>query len=148
MHGDRQHITPFGLAGGRNGGPNLLVLDPGTAQERSLGMDTAGLKVEAGTKLRYCSNGGGGFGWPHERPVQLVVDDVRAGYIDADIARGVYGVVFDGDGRVDEAATDVARSELAVAKPTYGLGPDETHEMGAAVRLSGDLPIPVVEGTG
>jgi N-methylhydantoinase B len=135
MHGDRQHVTPFGLAGGRNGGANLLVLNPGTDSELSLGMDTAGLRVEAGTKLRYCSNGGGGFGWPHERPVELVVGDLRSGYIDAEIAQSVYGVVVGADGEVDDAATSDARARLAEVEPVYGLGPDETHELGATVRL-------------
>jgi N-methylhydantoinase B len=136
MHGDRQHVTPFGLAGGRNGGPNLLVLNPGTPDEQSLGMDTAGLKVDGGTQLLYCSNGGGGFGWPHERPVELVAGDVRDGYIDTDIAKSVYGVIVDAAGEVDVRGTEQTRAALAAKEPEYGLGPDQTHEMGASVRLS------------
>ena len=136
MHGDRQEVTPFGLAGGRNGGPNLLVLNPGTPDEVSLGMDTAGLRVPAGTKLRYCSNGGGGFGWPHERDAELVLGDLRAGYVDRAIAADVYGVHVDEAGELDAVATQQARARLAAAPPRYGLGPDETHEMGASVRLA------------
>ncbi|MEA2495867.1 MAG: N-methylhydantoinase [Thermoleophilaceae bacterium] len=135
MHGDRQEVTPFGLAGGRNGGPNVLVLNSGTAEERSLGMDTAGLHVSAGTQLFYCSNGGGGFGFPHERPVELVLGDLRAEYIDANVAEEVYGVVLDEDGTVDDERTRAARERLAAAEPDFGLGPDQTHPMGASVRL-------------
>jgi N-methylhydantoinase B len=135
MHGDRQEVTPFGLAGGRNGGANVLVLNPGTEEERSLGMDTAGLHVSAGTQLFYCSNGGGGFGFPHERPVELVLNDLRAEYIDAQVAEEVYGVVLDEDGAVDDERTRSARERLAEAAPVFGLGPNETHPMGASVRL-------------
>jgi N-methylhydantoinase B len=138
MHGDRQHVTPFGLAGGRNGGPNILVLNPGTVDERSLGMDTAGLHVAGGTRLLYCSNGGGGFGAPHRRPIELVVKDFEAGYIDRDTAAGVYGVVLDERGAVDEEASAAARKSLADGEPDYGLGPGQTHPLGAAVRLIPD----------
>jgi N-methylhydantoinase B len=140
MHGDRQEITPFGLAGGMNGGPNLLVLNPGTTDEQSLGMDTAGLHVDAGTKMLYCSNGGGGFGPPHERAVELVLADLRAEYIDAAVAADVYGVVTGADGGVDEQATRDRRTALAAAAPDFGLGPGQVHPVGASARLSPSDP--------
>jgi N-methylhydantoinase B len=136
MHGDRQEVTPFGLAGGRNGGPNLLVLNPGAPEERALGMDTAGLHVPAGTKMLYCSNGGGGFGPPHERPVALVLADLRAEYIDAAVAEEVYGVVLDGDGGVDVERTTAARERLAAREPELGYGANQVHPIGASVRLA------------
>lgn len=136
MHGDRAEVTPFGLAGGLNGGPNRLVLAPGTAEERSLGMDATGIRVAAGTRLLYCSNGGGGFGPPHERPVEVVLRDLADGFIDADVATRCYGVVLDESGEVDAAATAAARSRLARAEPRIGLGPGEVHPVGAKVRLS------------
>jgi N-methylhydantoinase B len=135
MHGDRVEVTPFGLAGGSNGGPNLLVLNPGTPDERRLGMDTAGLAVTRGTRLLYCSNGGGGFGPAHQRPVELVVADVRAGFIDASVAEAVYGVVMSEDGEVDEEASTVARARLAVQPPEIGLGPGQVHPLGRDVCL-------------
>jgi len=138
MHGDRVEVTPFGLAGGRNGGANLLVLNPGSPEERQLGMDTSGLHVPRGTKILYCSNGGGGFGRPHERDVALVLDDLRAGFIDRATAASVYGVVLDEAGDVDEARTRAAREGLARERPQMGLGPDEVHPVGATVRLVPD----------
>ena len=117
MHGDRQHVTPFGLAGGRNGGPNLLVMDPGTPDEQSLGMDTTGLRVPAGTRFLYCSNGGGGFGHPYERLPESVLEDLQAGYIDQRTAEEVYGVVLNVSGVIDEPRTIAARAQLAKEKP-------------------------------
>lgn len=140
MHGDRHEVTPFGLAGGMNGGPNLLVMNPGTEEEQDLGMDTAGLRVPAGTRLLYCSNGGGGFGPPQDRNVGLVLADVRAGYIDPATAEDVYGVVLDGQGNVDEAATAARRAQLATTSPDIGLGARQVHPVGATVRLSPTSP--------
>jgi N-methylhydantoinase B len=138
MHGDRVEVTPFGLAGGRNGGANLLVLNPGSPEERQLGMDTSGLHVPRGTKILYCSNGGGGFGPPHERDLALVLGDLRTGFIDPATAASVYGVVLDEAGDVDDARTRAAREGLARERPQMGLGPDEVHPVGAAVRLVPD----------
>jgi N-methylhydantoinase B len=137
MHGDRAEVTPFGLAGGLNGGPNRLVLEPGTERERSLGMDATGIRVPRGAKLLYCSNGGGGYGPPHERDVELVLRDLADGFIDVDVAAARYGVVLRDDGEVDRAATAAARERLAAEEPETGLGPGQRHPMGAQVRLSG-----------
>jgi N-methylhydantoinase B len=55
--------------------------------------------------------GGGGWGDPLDRDVQSVAADLRAGAISLEAAREVYGVVCKGE-HVDEAATDLHRSEL------------------------------------
>jgi N-methylhydantoinase B len=49
--------------------------------------------------------GGGGFGDPRSRDPQTVREDVRDGLINAEDARRDYGVVIDGGGEVDAAAT-------------------------------------------
>jgi N-methylhydantoinase B len=145
MHGDRREVTPFGLGGGMNGGPNLLVVDPGGAGERSLGMDTAGLSVPAGTRLLYCSNGGGGFGAPYERDLHLVLEDVRAGYVDLATAERVYGVVLSESLELDEEATTNARQHLAARPPDLGTGPYQVHPIGSSVRLA-TRPLPSGDG--
>jgi len=43
--------------------------------------------------------GGGGYGDPRERPVELVQRDVLRGFVSHDSARADYGVVFDADGK-------------------------------------------------
>lgn len=140
MHGDRVEVTPFGLAGGRNGGSNLLVLKPHTADEQQLGMDTTGLDVKRGTQLLYCSNGGGGFGPAHERSPDLVLRDLRAGFIDTQIATSVYGIVLTDAGDVDEERTHQTRTRLAAAPVDVGLGPGQVHPLGMQVCIPSARP--------
>jgi N-methylhydantoinase B len=135
MHGDRAEVTPFGLGGGWNGAANRLVQNPGTPDEVSLGMDTVSLRAPAGTKFLFTSNGGGGFGPPHERDVERVLQDIRAEFITPAVAEEVYGVVLDGAGTVDEERTTAGRGELAAREPNFGLGPNSVHPVGASVRL-------------
>jgi N-methylhydantoinase B len=51
------------------------------------------------------SGGGGGFGSPLERDTELVADDVREGYVSAEVARDVYRVALDSRGQVDRELT-------------------------------------------
>jgi N-methylhydantoinase B len=69
-------VTPFGLDGGLNGGLNRLVLDPGGKGETELGMDAIGSGLPPGAGCCTALNGGGGFGPPHERAPESVLEDV------------------------------------------------------------------------
>jgi N-methylhydantoinase B len=53
--------------------------------------------------------GGGGYGDPLERDVNLVARDVGRGYYTAAQARTLFGVVLDAAGTVDETATRALR---------------------------------------
>ena len=57
--------------------------------------------------------GGGGYGSPLDREPETVRKDFEWGYVTRDHARSVYGVVLDGNGKVDEAATGEARRSMA-----------------------------------
>jgi N-methylhydantoinase B len=48
-------------------------------------------------RLRYLTNGGGGFGDPLERDPEHVKRDVRDGYVTIEGAARDYGVVVTGD---------------------------------------------------
>jgi N-methylhydantoinase B len=55
--------------------------------------------------------GGGGWGDPLERDPERVLRDVREGYVSAEKAHELYGVVLDADERkVDGAATRALRA--------------------------------------
>lgn len=66
--------------------------------------------VPAHDRLVLGLPGGGGFGPPHERPVEDVLGDIADGYVSAASAAELYGVVVDASGNLDEAATVEARS--------------------------------------
>ena len=128
IHGDREHITPFGVAGGTNGGPNKLVLNPRTDKETNIGMFGVGVRVKPGDYVSFGSNGGGGIGNPLERDPLLVLADLSDELISAEKAEGVYGVAFTKNGHeymLDEKRTEKLRSELAKEPPKIGYGPGE-----------------------
>jgi N-methylhydantoinase B len=66
-------------------------------------------------RLTIRSPGGGGFGRPFDRPVELVVRDVHDGLVSRAAAESDYGVVLGCDDcRVDVAATERLRRERCV----------------------------------
>jgi N-methylhydantoinase B len=66
--------------------------------------------VPAGDRLILEMPGGGGVGDPLERPLAEVAWDVRNGIVSVEGALRDYGVVADGSGRVDEAASAAERA--------------------------------------
>jgi N-methylhydantoinase B len=144
IHGDRAEVTPWGLGGGTNGGPNGLVLNRGTAEEQDLGMFAVGIRAKPGDHLYFFSNGGGGYGRPWRRDPAKVLDDVLDGYISLEKARNVYGVAIEVvdaralDYRIDEAETARLRRELDSRPRTYGIGPWLVHPSGKDVKVSPD----------
>ncbi|MFQ5878643.1 MAG: hydantoinase B/oxoprolinase family protein [Dehalococcoidia bacterium] len=141
IHGDRAEVTPWGLGGGTNGGPNGLVLNRGTPQEEDLGMFAVGTKAKKGDHLYFFSNGGGGYGRPWRREPQKVLDDVIDGYVSLSKAREVYGVaiqVVDAralDYRIDWEETARLRQELETKPREQGVGPWQVHPSGEGVRV-------------
>jgi N-methylhydantoinase B len=123
--GDRERVGPFGLAGGTNGGPNTVVLNPGTPEEQNLGMFTTKAELAEGDHLYFASNGGGGYGLPWHRKVESVLDDVIDGLISLGKARDVYGV----------AITCVDEDRLV-----YDVDEDDTARLRAAMEASDDRP--------
>ncbi|MCW8173620.1 hypothetical protein D8S78_23475 [Natrialba swarupiae] len=87
---------------------------PTTRPRNSIPKDSS--NSSTATPSASSSGGGGGYGDPLERDPEAVREDVVKEYITVEEAHDVYGVVFhdDEDGlRVDEAATESRRSELA-----------------------------------
>jgi N-methylhydantoinase B len=137
--GDRERVGPFGLAGGSNGGPNMVVLNPGTDAEENLGMFTTKARLKTGDQLEFGSNGGGGYGLPWERRVEAVLADVIDGLLTIEKARDVYGVAItevDADAleyTVDDAETERLRSKLAEDDRPRGTAPFEVHPHGEEI---------------
>ncbi len=105
---DRIDHPPRGRDGGQSGMAGRVALESGH-KLRGMGQQT----VPKGEKLIISMPGGGGLGNPRKRPMALVAEDVRQGFISSDSARRDYGVAVNDDGSVDEAETAKLRAVAA-----------------------------------
>lgn len=119
-----------GMEGGGDGPPSRIEVKRGASPLPSLAAgagsyEELGSRAEplaqqqppgpfrAGDVVLVRGMGGGGFGDPLERDPSRVVEDVRQGYVSAERAGGVYGVVLDGSAAgFDPPATDELRRRL------------------------------------
>lgn len=85
----------------------------GAAEE--LPAKVAEFELRPGDVLQYSWSGGGGYGDPLDRPLDLVAEDVRTGAITGERAERVYGFLGDGDG-ADAARSESRRAELRSAR--------------------------------
>lgn len=85
--------APWGIAGGGQGDPNHIVINPGTEQEVRKGGGYNAL--EAGEVLVNNTGGGGGYGRPFDREPERVANDVRNGFVSVEAAATAYGVCID-----------------------------------------------------
>lgn len=88
----RYEFRPWGRKGGRAGTRGSTVLNPGAADERSIGKIATQLNLEPHDVVRFVTPGGGGYGDPLDRDPALVLRDLQDGFIDAKVARADYGV--------------------------------------------------------
>jgi N-methylhydantoinase B len=121
---DRVHCEPWGLQGGGNGAGNHVALRVGgTDIEDFPNAKVLSRRLAAGDAFIIRTGGGGGFGSPLEREPTHVAHDVRQGYVSRETAERAYGVVLDGSGRVDAAATAALRGRMqGCATPVPGAG--------------------------
>jgi len=100
---------PWGMAGGAQGENCHVILRPETEREQITGMVYE--RMAPGEVLVNCSGGGGGWGSPFKRDPELVLDDVRNGYVSLASAREDYGVVINPETlTIDSVATTALRS--------------------------------------
>jgi N-methylhydantoinase B len=118
---DRVLLGCYGVNGGKAGKPFVVTLDPHGKNERKLGGLVDGAPVRAGEIVRVETTGGGGWGDPLEREIDLVLRDIVQGKISRHAAREDYGVVLveqaGSDPAVDELQTTALRDKLRKARP-------------------------------
>ncbi|MFM0210031.1 hydantoinase B/oxoprolinase family protein [Paraburkholderia sediminicola] len=87
----RSKILPWGLEGGRDGSANYVevVRADGHSERHSM---VSGLMLKQGDVIRVRTGSGGGYGDPSERGREAVIEDVRNGYLSAELADKIYGV--------------------------------------------------------
>jgi N-methylhydantoinase B len=76
----------------------VLIYKSG-AKEAELLYKTENRSLQAGDRVRMSTGGGGGYGDPRTRPVELVERDVIRGFVSRESARDDYGVIIDTDGK-------------------------------------------------
>jgi N-methylhydantoinase B len=112
VFGDGDVEPAFGVSGGGAGTLNSVELRyPDGRSKTTLSLDLI-QGVPQGTVYRQLAGGGGGYGDPRLRPLELVAAEVRNGIISREAAREHYGVVLDeASGQVDEEASAKLRGE-------------------------------------
>lgn len=125
---DRALIPPNGIFGGMPGlhaawkvfrnCSEVHLTEDGLRQvaerEEDFGARTSGKFIHPADILYCRPPGGGGYGNPFERPVELVEADILNGYVSVAAARRDYGVVWDAAQRcADRQATAELRRQLA-----------------------------------
>jgi N-methylhydantoinase B len=112
---DRSILACWGVKGGRAGAPFRVTVDPGGPDERELDGLVDDEPIRAGQLIRIRTTGGGGWGDPFQRDVELVRRDVRWGKVSREGAARDYGAIVTGaddDPQVDLEATEERRAEL------------------------------------
>lgn len=114
---DRMQVAPWGLEGGGSGGmTDIALCKAGERGFRSFSevhgtvspSKFTNIIVHRGDHIRITSSGGGGYGNPHQRPVDQVVDDVNDRYVSPASANKDYAVMLkgrEGNWMADETET-------------------------------------------
>ncbi|MBO0885871.1 MAG: hydantoinase B/oxoprolinase family protein [Acidimicrobiales bacterium] len=108
---ERTQCPPWGLLGAGAGLANAVALQRAGAgaEEHFASGKVAPRRLAEGDRWITRTGGGGGFGDPFERDPELVLGDVRAGYVSREAALADYGVCVNTD--VDPPQLDVGATE-------------------------------------
>jgi len=100
-----------GIAGGKPGSPNRLVVRAGGPEAHDVGETAGYIEHAADECYEYHYGGGGGWGNPLDRPAERVLDDVLDEYVSVEAARRDYGVVLTGS--LDDLTIAIDRKATA-----------------------------------
>jgi N-methylhydantoinase B len=110
---ERGIVAPDGLFGGLAGGTFKSVVERSDGNRVAVPSKGEYLVVHRGDRVSIRPAAGGGYGDPLEREAERVLEDVRDGYVSAEAAASLYGVVIDAAGPgIDRAATDKRRRAM------------------------------------
>jgi N-methylhydantoinase B len=101
---DRTKFPPWGVQGGKEAQPGRFLLERSGDAPRDISKEK-GMTLKPGDRVCCETGGGGGYGDPRERSVDLIQRDLDRGYVTAAAARHDYAVVIDADGRVAKPGT-------------------------------------------
>ena len=107
---DRATNPPWGIVGGKEGRGAHFYLSRQGGPPKQLPSKCV-VDVGPDEVISFQTPGGGGYGDPYRRDADRVASDVRLGKVSPARAAEDYGVVVDGAGVLDEAATTKLRRE-------------------------------------
>jgi N-methylhydantoinase B len=97
---DRTRCPPWGVQGGEDAKPGrFIVLKAATGQELIADKEN-GYQLEPGDIVCVETGGGGGYGPPSARAIDLIQRDIDAGYVSRQATERDYGVEIGPDGKV------------------------------------------------
>jgi N-methylhydantoinase B len=102
----------------------VAVEDLQSAEDLLLRGKSNGTVLLPGDVVQATFSGGGGYGDPLEREPEEVEHDVRSGYVSADAAEQVYGVIIGRDGALDAGATQALREAVRRDRKRWALASD------------------------
>jgi N-methylhydantoinase B len=114
---DRVRLGCYGLNGGKAGQPFCVTVDA-EGEGYDLGGLVDGEAVRKGQIVRVVTTGGGGWGDPLQRELELVLRDVVEGRVSLASAEADYGVVFEEAGSADQPVIDEAATKQLRADKT------------------------------
>ncbi len=111
--GDREKYPSPGIFGGKPGAKQALKLNVGSENEKNLTTRVMDYLLKEEDEFTIISGGGGGYGNPFERDIELIRQDVENGYVSPVAAEKEYGVIIDPNSLVvDFQATEKLREKM------------------------------------
>ena len=96
---DRTKFPPSGVQGGAKAKPGRFTLIDGQTGEKRPINKEKGLALKAGDLVCVETGGGGGYGLPRKRALDLIQRDLDAGYVSREAASRDYLITVEADGR-------------------------------------------------
>jgi N-methylhydantoinase B len=96
---DRTRCPPWGVQGGKEARPGRFTVIKSASGEEILADKENDYRLEPGDIVCVETGGGGGYGQPGERQLDLIQRDLDAGYVSVRDAQRDYGVTIAADGR-------------------------------------------------
>jgi N-methylhydantoinase B len=107
-------------------------IDEVGGETRRLTLKTNEFPLAEGDVVEMTVSGGAGYGDPLQRRPELVAKDLSEGLISAGAAVDVHGVVVDGEGRPDVAATAARREQIRTERSAWRRADERWPELAEA----------------
>ena len=143
IHDDRWFTYPWGVKGGKPGARSKKVMLHADGTREVLAAKKDGIKVKPGDRIIFDTWGGGGWGDPLQRELDLIQYDLESGLLTAEGAKS-YGVVVNELQEIDKRQTEQLRASMASAREECALFDfgGTVEELRATCEHDTELPAP------